>query len=123
MPPAPSSMRAAWPTWTLSSATARREPRSAARACGPRTSRATAAPPPYFSPARLRWSPGWTSAARGTPAAPAARSAIMPTSDTATRRHGDAAIRFERTTDYDLVRAILTHPQLYPRMGDDATPP
>jgi hypothetical protein len=32
-------------------------------------------------------------------------------------------LRFERTFDFELVRRILTHPQLYPRMGDDYIPP
>jgi RimJ/RimL family protein N-acetyltransferase len=31
-------------------------------------------------------------------------------------------ITFERTRDYPLVREILTHPQLYRFLGDDATP-
>ena len=32
-------------------------------------------------------------------------------------------MRFERTTDYDLVREVLTDPRLYPHMGDDYAPP
>ena len=30
---------------------------------------------------------------------------------------------FERTTDLNLVREILTHPKIYPRMIDDFSPP
>ena len=32
-------------------------------------------------------------------------------------------MRFERTVDFELVRRILTHPDLYSRMGDDGSPP
>ena len=28
-------------------------------------------------------------------------------------------MHFERTTDYELVRQILTHPRMFPHMGDD----
>jgi hypothetical protein len=34
-----------------------------------------------------------------------------------------SAISFQRTTDYSLIRLILTDPDLYSRMGDDFTPP
>ena len=32
-------------------------------------------------------------------------------------------IRFERSFDYSLIREILTHPQIYPHISDDASPP
>jgi RimJ/RimL family protein N-acetyltransferase len=32
-------------------------------------------------------------------------------------------IRFERSFDYSLIREILTHPQVYPHISDDGSPP
>lgn len=32
-------------------------------------------------------------------------------------------IRFERSFDYNLIREILTHPQVYPHISDDGSPP
>ena len=32
-------------------------------------------------------------------------------------------MKFERTTDLELVRNILTHPKIYPLVGDDFAPP
>lgn len=32
-------------------------------------------------------------------------------------------IRFERSFDYELIRKVMTHPQIYPHISDDASPP
>lgn len=32
-------------------------------------------------------------------------------------------ITFERSTDYELIRSILTHPKIYPHISDDGSPP
>ena len=32
-------------------------------------------------------------------------------------------IRLERTLDYELIRSIMTHPQVYPHIADDFMPP
>ena len=32
-------------------------------------------------------------------------------------------ITFERTTDYELVRKVMTHPAIYPHISDDSSPP
>jgi hypothetical protein len=44
-------------------------------------------------------------------------------SERETRRRGEAPIAFERTTDYVLIRQILTDPGIYRYMGDDSLPP
>lgn len=33
------------------------------------------------------------------------------------------ALTFERTSDFDLVRSIMTHPRVYPHITDDGCPP
>jgi hypothetical protein len=35
---------------------------------------------------------------------------------------GSLMLTFERTTDYNLIRAIMTHPRVYPAVSDDASP-
>src|SRR5581483_3651266 len=34
-----------------------------------------------------------------------------------------AGVRFERSTDVALIRQIITHPKIYPWLGDDGMPP